>query len=123
MSNSEALWIVTCQGLLSMGILQERMLDWIAMPSSRGSSRPRDRTPSLLHLPHWQGGSLPLAPPGTRLLVLSALLPLPPRVWVFRGEPWFYVPCDPLWELLRGSLPTSEGSCDEASVEDSVLSV
>ena len=26
------------------GILQERILEWVAMPSSRGSSRPRDRT-------------------------------------------------------------------------------
>ena len=31
-------------GSLSMGILQERILEWIAMPSSRGSSQPRDRT-------------------------------------------------------------------------------
>ena len=38
------------------GILQERILEWVAVPSSRGSSRPRDRT--------WQEGSLPLAPPG-----------------------------------------------------------
>ena len=37
----------------------------IAMPSSRGSSWPRDRTClSLLHLLHWQVGSLPPAPPG-----------------------------------------------------------
>ena len=27
------------------GILQARILDWVAMPSSRGSSRPRDQTP------------------------------------------------------------------------------
>ena len=27
-----------------MGILQERRLEWVAMPSSRGSSQPRDRT-------------------------------------------------------------------------------
>ena len=27
-----------------MGILQARMLEWVAMPSSRGSSQPRDRT-------------------------------------------------------------------------------
>jgi len=27
-----------------MGILQERILDWVAMPSSRGSSQPRDQT-------------------------------------------------------------------------------
>ena len=26
------------------GILQERILEWVAVPSSRGSSRPRDRT-------------------------------------------------------------------------------
>ena len=26
------------------GILQERILEWVAMPSSRGSSLPRDRT-------------------------------------------------------------------------------
>ena len=26
------------------GILQARMLEWVAMPSSRESSRPRDRT-------------------------------------------------------------------------------
>ena len=27
---------------LSMGILQERILEWVPMPFSRGSSRPRD---------------------------------------------------------------------------------
>ena len=26
------------------GILQARILEWVAMPSARGSSRPRDRT-------------------------------------------------------------------------------
>ena len=29
---------------LSMGILQARILEWVIMPSSRGSSQPRDRT-------------------------------------------------------------------------------
>ena len=32
------------QAPLSMGILQARTLEWVAMPSSRGSSQPRDRT-------------------------------------------------------------------------------
>jgi len=32
------------QAPLSMGILQASMLAWIAMPSSRGSSRPKDQT-------------------------------------------------------------------------------
>ena len=31
-----------CQAPLSMGILQARILEWVAMPSSRGSSQPRD---------------------------------------------------------------------------------
>ena len=30
--------------LPSMGILQARILEWVAMPSSRGSSQPRDQT-------------------------------------------------------------------------------
>ena len=30
------------QAPLSMGILQARTLEWVAMPSSRGSSQPRD---------------------------------------------------------------------------------
>ena len=37
-------WTVVCQTPLSMGILQARMLEWVAMSSSRGSSQPRDRT-------------------------------------------------------------------------------
>ena len=43
------------------GILQARILEWVAVPSSRGSSPPRDQTLCLLHL---QAGSLPLAPRG-----------------------------------------------------------
>ena len=31
-------------GFLSMGILQARILEWVAMPSTRGSSWPRDQT-------------------------------------------------------------------------------
>ena len=46
------------------GILQARMLEWVAMPFSRGSSQPRDWTGvSYINL-HWQVRSLPLAPPG-----------------------------------------------------------
>ena len=44
------------------GILLARILEWVAMPSSRGSSWPRDRT-CISCLLHWQAGSLPLAPP------------------------------------------------------------
>jgi len=38
-------WTVACrQAPLSMGILWARILEWVAMPSSRGSSQPRDQT-------------------------------------------------------------------------------
>ena len=37
-------WTVACQALLFMGILQVGILEWVAMPSSRGSSQPRDQT-------------------------------------------------------------------------------
>ena len=38
------LWTVGHQDPLSMTILQVRILEWVAMPFSRGFSRPRDRT-------------------------------------------------------------------------------
>ena len=45
-------WTIACQAPLSMGILQARILEWVAMPSSRGSPHPRDQTqPS-----HFTGG-------------------------------------------------------------------
>ena len=42
MSNS--LWPMAPQAPLSMGVFQARILEWAAMPSSRGCSQPRDRT-------------------------------------------------------------------------------
>ena len=46
------------------GMLQARILEWVAMPSSRGSSQPRDRTQVSDVYLHWQMGSLALVPPG-----------------------------------------------------------
>ena len=51
-------WTVAHQALLSMGILQERILEWVATPPSRESSQPRDQT---------QVDSLPSEPPGKPL--------------------------------------------------------
>ena len=62
------------------GIPQARILEWVAMPSSRRSSQPRDRTLYVLCLLHWEVGSLPLAPPGKPLL----MLPLPS--WELSGK-------------------------------------
>ena len=57
-------WTVACQALLSVRILQARIMEWIAMPSTRGSSRPRDRTSISYVSPVLTGGSSPLATPG-----------------------------------------------------------
>ena len=45
------------------GILQERILDWTAIYSSRESSQQGSNV-SLLRFLHWEVGSLPLAPLG-----------------------------------------------------------
>ena len=42
---------IVCQAPLSMRILQARILEWDAMPSSRGSSQPRDWT-QVSHIAH-----------------------------------------------------------------------
>ena len=39
------LWTIACQAVLEVcGILQARILEWVAMPFSRGSSQYRDQT-------------------------------------------------------------------------------
>ena len=45
-------------------ILQARILEWVAMPSSGGSSQPTDQTHVSYVYLHWQAGSFLLAPPG-----------------------------------------------------------
>ena len=51
------------------GILQARILEWVAMPSSRESSPPSGQT-RVSCLLHWQAGSLPSAPPGKPILYI-----------------------------------------------------
>ena len=48
------------QATLSMGTLQARILEWVVMPSSRGSSQPRDQT----QVSHIAGGFFTIWPPG-----------------------------------------------------------
>ena len=48
------LWTLVCQALLSMGILQARILECVFMSSSKGSSQPRDQT----QVSHIAGGFL-----------------------------------------------------------------
>ena len=53
------------------GILQARILEWIAIPFSRGFSQPRDRT----RVSGLQADSLPSEPPGILLRLKVVLLP------------------------------------------------
>ena len=53
-------WTIVCQAPLLMGIFQAKLLEWIAMPSSRGSSQARDWT----QVSHIAVDSLPFEPPG-----------------------------------------------------------
>ena len=41
--------LTLCDPVDYTGILQARMLEWVAFPFSRESSQPRDRTQVLLH--------------------------------------------------------------------------
>ena len=56
-----ALWTIACQAPLSMGILQARILEWVAIPPPRIFPA-QGSNPNLLHLLFWQAGSLQLAP-------------------------------------------------------------
>ena len=79
------------------GILQASILEWGAMPSSKGSSPTQGSNLCLLCLLHWQAGSLLLVPPVKPLWHLTFHLYLtfhflPPQI-------------SPLWlshEFLRG---------------------
>ena len=55
------LWTVAHQAPPSTGILQARILEWVAMSSSRGSSQPRDQT----QVSCIAGDSLPSEPYGS----------------------------------------------------------
>jgi len=67
----------TLPGSSVHGILQARILDWVAMPSSRGSSEPRDQTRiSYISCIGRRIGSLPLAPPG-KLYIRMKIYHLP----------------------------------------------
>ena len=63
-------WLTLCDHMdcsppgLFVGVLQERILEWIATPSSRGTVPIQGSNPNLLYLPHWQAYSLSLVPPG-----------------------------------------------------------
>ena len=62
------------------GILQVRILEWVALLSTKGSSQPRDQT-QVSSLLHWQEGSLPLAPPGFNVYHVAFSVSYPRSHW------------------------------------------
>ena len=60
-------WDSPSMGFSLHGILQARVLEWVAIAFSRGSSRPRDRT-RVSHIP---GKRLTSEPPGKPLTLLQ----------------------------------------------------
>ena len=60
-------------GSLVHEILQARILEWTAIPFSRGIFLTQGSNPHLLRLLHWQMGSLPLVPPRNHRYIQSKL--------------------------------------------------
>ena len=65
------LWTINPPGSSVHGILQARILEWVAIPSFRRSSLTQGWNLHLLCLLHWQAGSLPLAPPEKSVFPIS----------------------------------------------------
>ena len=59
-------WTVACQSSLSVGFSRQEYWSRLPFPPS-GDLPNQGSNPCLLHLLHWQVGSLPLAPPGNHL--------------------------------------------------------
>ena len=82
-------WTVADQAPLSMGLSRQEYWSRLpySIPSSSGSSRPRDWTClRLLHLLHWQMGSLQLAPPGRSPPILTQSMQFGPVTLQCKSE-------------------------------------
>ena len=95
------------------GILQARILEWVAMPSSRRSSRPRDRTQSLTSKLHWKVDSLPLT---SLVAQLVKSLPAIQETWFDSWVGKIHWRKDrlptPVFLGFPGSSPGKESSCN-----------
>ena len=88
-------WTVACQAPLSMGFSRQEYWSGLPCPPPGDLPKPGFKVESLIS-PALAGGFFTTSTTWeAHLLVLSELLPLPPGVWIFRGQPWFYVPHDP----------------------------
>ena len=90
------------------GILQARILEWVSMPFSRGSSQPRDRT----QVPRLQVDSLPVEPKwkpkDTGVISLSLLQ----RIFPTQKSNWGLLPGRRiLYQLSCQGSPSNLGAC------------
>ena len=87
------------------GILQARILEWVAFPFSRGSSQPRDRT----QLSTLQADSLPAEPQGKPQNTGVGNLSLLQCIFPAQELNWGLLPCRRLLYQLsyQGSLPST----------------
>ena len=79
------------------GILQARMLEWVAMPSSRGSSWTKRSKPHLVGLLHWQASSIPISPPRKRWSPTISF-----SVWLLKIGPSHIPASQTVCECLQG---------------------
>ena len=115
------LWTVAFQAPLSTGILQARILEWVAMPSSRGSSQPRDLSnPGIeLRSPTLQLDSLPSEPPGKSKNTGADNLSLLQGIFLTQESNWGLLHCRRILYLhLRYTLVIR---CSIHLAEDAVL--
>ena len=86
---SDSLWPHSPPGSSVHRIFQVRILEWVAISYSRGSSQPRDRT-RVSCLLHWQADSFPLCHLGSPFTsswlsigacLVAQLVKNPPAVW------------------------------------------
>ena len=99
LSHFSAVWLlttlgtVTCQAPLIHGILQARILEWVAVSCSRGSSQPRDGTRISYVYLHWQ---VVFTTSSTCLFLDSFPLYVIARYWIYLE----YIPVLFSWSLL-----------------------
>ena len=108
------LWSVARQAPLPMGILQARILGWVATPSSRGSSPPRDGTHTSStsctadgFFTHWATWEAPF--PYLTISLQTAL----PLSWWSCGTSVRSNPLIPLWGHALPTYPQSPGAGEE----------
>ena len=99
------LWTVAHQAPLSMGILQARIMEWVEMPSSRGSSQSKDQT----QVSHTAGRFfLPSEPPGKPMKTGMGSLSLLQGIFPTQESNWGLLHCRwILYQLSYQGSPTA----------------